>query len=166
MHKIRAALVAASVTAAAGTLLVGPAQAAPDGVAGPNCDRLYRLYTNNPQGGDGYVRAYDAVDCNEQIGAAQGNDDNWNDTAGPFRSPSNDKATSLLNTGTYSGGVNNVQFWENKDAGGHTGCLRRGELYVDDLRDNTLAEDDGSKINANNKISSHSWSSGCSNPLT
>ncbi|MCQ4205731.1 hypothetical protein [Streptomyces longispororuber] len=137
-----------------------PAQAAP---AGANCDRLYQQYAAN--GGDGYIRAYDGVDCTQQIGAAQGDDDNWNDASGPFRSPSNDKATSLLNTGTYSGGVNNVQFWENAGPTGHTGCLRRGELYADDLRDNVLAFG-ASKINANNKISSHRWSSGCTNPLT
>ncbi|NUP19614.1 MAG: hypothetical protein HOZ81_26735 [Streptomyces sp.] len=160
MHKIRVLLAAATVSAAAGALLAGPAQAAQDGVTGTHCDSLYRSYS-----GDGYVRAYDAVDCYEQLGAAQGDDINWNDVSGPFRSPSNDKATSLLNTGTYAGGVNNVQFWENAGPGGHTGCLRWGELYVDDLRDNALVSG-SSVINANNKISAHRWSSGCTNPLT
>lgn len=97
MRKIRTALAVAAVTVTAGTLLTSPAQAAPDRVAGPNCASLYRSHQN-----DGYVRAYDAVDCYEQLGAAQGDDGNWNDAAGPFRKLTNDKATSLLNTGTYS----------------------------------------------------------------
>ncbi|MFE7075246.1 hypothetical protein ACFU96_34645 [Streptomyces sp. NPDC057620] len=31
------------------------------------------------------LRRRDRLDCREQIGAAQSNDDNWNDTAWPFR---------------------------------------------------------------------------------
>ncbi|WP_413755109.1 hypothetical protein [Streptomyces sp. MMBL 11-3] len=151
---------AAAVTAAAGTLLVTPAQATSDSTAATTCSAEYNAHV-----GDGYVRAYDSTNCNTQIGAAAGDDANWNDVSGPFRSPSNDKATSLLNTGTYAGGVNNVQFWSNSGYGGYTGCLRWGELYVDTLLDNVLVASSGS-INANNQISSHAWSSGCSNPLT
>ncbi|MFD0310210.1 hypothetical protein [Streptomyces sp. NPDC127119] len=160
MRKIRTALAVAVVTVAAGTLLTGPAQAAPDRVAGPNCASLYRSYQ-----GDGYVRAYDAVDCYEQLGAAQGDDGNWNDASGPFRKPANDKATSLLNTGTYAGGVNNVMFYADASHEGVRGCLAWSELYVDDLRDNVLKLGSTS-TNANNVISSHLWTSGCTNPLT
>ncbi|MGI5451660.1 hypothetical protein ACQEWB_00425 [Streptomyces sp. CA-249302] len=124
------------------------------------CRAEYNAHVN-----DGYIRVYDSTNCNDQIGAAQGDDRNWNDVSGPFRSPSNDKATSLLNTGTYSGGVNNVQFWSDANKTGYTGCLRWGELYVDTLLDNNLVCG-SSTINADNKISSHVWSSGCTNPLT
>ncbi|MCX4234738.1 hypothetical protein [Streptomyces ortus] len=43
------------------------------------------------------------------------------------------------------------------------GCLARGELYVDDLRDNVL-ELDNTSTNANNVISSHLWTSGSPTP--
>lgn len=161
MRKIRAALAVAFVTAAVGTVLAGPAQAAPDSIAGANCNRLYGIYQD-----DGYFRAYDAVDCAEQLGAARGDDANWNDGSGPFRSPSNDRATSLLNTGTYSGGINNVMVYSDAGPNGYMGCLAWRELYVDDLRDNTLFNANGLGINANNKISSHHWSSWCINALT
>jgi hypothetical protein len=158
MRKIRAALVIASVATAMGALLAGPAQAA---VPGENCDRLYGLYQN-----DGYFRAYDAIDCDELLGASQGNDSNWNDNSGNFRSPSNDKATSLLNTGTYAGGVNTVTVFSDAGYEGFHGCVTRAELYVDDLRDNNLYTANGVPTPANNKVSSHEWTSYCVNRLT
>lgn len=94
MRKIRAVLAAASITTAVGTLFAGPAQAAPGSIAGPNCAALYRQLQ-----GDGYFRAFDAVDCREPLGKSDVNDGNWNDAVGGFRSASNDRATSLLNTG-------------------------------------------------------------------
>ena len=161
MHRIRATLATAAVTVAASGLLAAPAQAARDDALGANCDRLYRAYKD-----DGYFRAYDAVDCAEQLGAARGDDANWNDGSGPFRSPSNDRATSLLNTGTYAGGVNNVMVYSDAGPNGYMGCLKWGELYVDDLRDNTLFNANGLALSANNRISGHHWSSWCINALS
>lgn len=160
MHTTRVVLATAMVTAAAGTLLAAPAHATPGNLAATTCRAEYNAHM-----GDGHMRAYDLANCNTQIGAAAADDPNWNDVSGPFRSPSNDRATSLLNTGTYSGGVNNVQFWSDAQQGGYTGCLRWGELYVDTLFDNNLTLG-SSTTNANNRISSHAWSSGCTNPLT
>jgi hypothetical protein len=158
MRKIRAALATAAIATAAAALLAGPAEAA---VPGDNCDSLYRQYRD-----DGYFRAYDAVDCAEPLGRSQGNDQNWNDSSGDFRSPSNDKATSLLNTGTYAGGINTVTVFSDAGYQGYHGCVTRDELYVDDLRDNNLYTANGIGVPANNKISSHEWTSYCVNRLT
>lgn len=158
MRRIRAFLMVAAVTAAAGTMFAGSAQAAPERVTGANCDALYRTHKD-----DGYFRAFDAVDCRELLGAASGNDSNWADGTGPFTGSDNDKATSVLNTGTYAGGVNNVLLYQGAQGGSNgVGCLAHGELYVDDLRDNTFT----GGANANNKISRHVWSSSCTNPWT
>jgi hypothetical protein len=56
-------------------------------------------------------------------------------------------------------------FYADASHEGVRGCLARGELYVDDLRDNVL-ELDNTSTNANNVISSHLRTSGCTNPLT
>ncbi|MFC4496622.1 hypothetical protein ACFPA8_21055 [Streptomyces ovatisporus] len=158
MRTIRAVLMTAAVTLAASTFFAGTAQAAPERVTGANCDSQYRAHKD-----DGYFRAYDAVDCREELGAAQGDDPNWADGSGAFRGSDNDKATSVLNTGTYSGGINNVLLYQGAQGGSNgVGCLSHGELYVDDLRDNTFT----GGANANNKISRHSWSSSCTNPWT
>ncbi|GAA2069287.1 hypothetical protein GCM10009801_18690 [Streptomyces albiaxialis] len=79
----------------------------------------------------------------------------------------NDRATSLLNTGTYAGGVNNVLVTQGANLKGLVGCVARGELYVDDLRNDKLRLGIFSTP-ANNKISAHTWvpRSGCLNPLT
>ncbi|MDG9703862.1 hypothetical protein [Streptomyces sp. DH37] len=159
MRHFRAVLTAAAITLTTGTMLAAPAQAAPDKVAASNCAYLWNL-----KAWDGYVTAYDSTDCSQRLGEAKGDDSNWNDAAGPFRSPANDKATSLLNTGSEAGGINNVQFFENAGYDGGTGCVAWGEHYVDDLRDNRF-RGNGDAI-ANNRISSHRWSTGCTNPWT
>ena len=156
MRRIRAALAAAAVTVAASGLLAGPPRRPRTTPGDPTATACTGAYKD-----DGYFRAYDAVDCYELLGADQGNDLNWADGAGAFRGSDNDKATSLLNTGTYAGGINNLQIYEAADGGvGGVGCLSRGELYVDDLRDNTFSNDHP----ANNKVSRHIWSGVCTNP--
>ncbi|GAB2879105.1 hypothetical protein GCM10027074_54280 [Streptomyces deserti] len=156
MRKIHAVIAAAAATLAAGTLLAGPAQAAPDGVRGPNCDRLWRTYQN-----DGNVRAWRDLDCTgELLGVTPGGDSNWHDGSGPFQGSDGDAATSLMNTGTP--GIDNVQFYVHAGYGGGTGCVARAEYYVDSLTDNRFS--DGSA--ANDAISSHRWSSGCTNYWT
>ncbi|MFD9906253.1 hypothetical protein [Streptomyces sp. NPDC059063] len=155
MHRIRVALVAAAMTLTAGTLLTGPAQAAPDDVRGPNCDALWRAHQN-----DGNVWAYRDLDCHVELGHTPGNDFNWADGSGALTGSDNDAATSLLNTG--QAGVSSVQFYEHAGPAGGTGCVSRGELYVDNLTDNVF----NNGVGANDTISAHRWSSGCVNPWT
>ncbi|MDQ1029642.1 hypothetical protein QF035_007224 [Streptomyces umbrinus] len=157
MRKIRAVLAAAGLAVALGTALPATAEADTTGAQGPTCDAEYRAHRE-----DGNMRAYLLDDCMILLGTASGNDAHWGDTTGPFTGADDNFAWSVLNTGTYSGGVNNVQFYNGTNYSGGTGCLARGELYVDDLRDNTFS--DGSR--ASNAISSHRWSSGCTNRWT
>ncbi|MBV1939197.1 hypothetical protein [Streptomyces sp. BV286] len=157
MRKIRAALAAVGLAVALGTALPATAQADSAGAQGPNCDAQYNAHRE-----DGNMRAYLLTDCSNLLGTASGNDANWGDNSGPFTAADDNFAWSVLNTGTYSGGVNNVQFYDLANSGGGTGCLARGELYVDDLRDNTFSNG----VRASNAISSHRWTSGCSNRWT
>ncbi|MDL5199316.1 hypothetical protein [Streptomyces sp. ALI-76-A] len=157
MHRIRAALAAAGLAVALGTALPATAEAVPAGAQGPNCDAQYNAHRE-----DGNMRAYLLTDCSNLLGTASGNDANWGDSSGPFTGADNNFAWSILNTGTYSGGVNNVQFYDGVGSTGGTGCLARGELYVDDLRDNVFHNG----VRASNAISSHRWSSGCTNRWT
>ncbi|MGW3292171.1 hypothetical protein ACWDR3_46945 [Streptomyces sp. NPDC001002] len=157
MRKLHAALTAAAMAVVLGTALPSTAQAAPSGAQGPNCDAQYNAHRE-----DGNMRAYLLTDCYTLLGTASGNDANWGDGSGSFTGADDNFAWSILNTGTYSGGVNNVQFYDYTNYGGGTGCLARGELYVDDLRDNTF----GNGVRASNAISSHRWSSGCTNRWT
>ncbi|MFF0727915.1 hypothetical protein [Streptomyces sp. NPDC004134] len=159
MRKFHAALVGAVMTVTASTMLTGLAEAAPAAPLGPNCDREYHKYK-----GDGYLRIYDGVDCTEYLDRAATDDFNWGDSAAPVESHANDRATSLLNTGTYAGGIHNIQFWEHKGRVGGTGCLAWEELYISDLRDDDFAG--VSTANANQAISSHHWRSSCTNPWT
>ncbi|MEW2574437.1 hypothetical protein [Streptomyces sp. NPDC047070] len=161
MHKIRMALATAATAATACTLLAGPAQAASDTVQVTHCNAWYQDHKE-----DGFFRAFDAVDCYELLGEASGNDANWADGSGTFRGSDNDAATSLLNTGTYAGGINNVMVFSDAGPNGYMGCMSRGEIFVDDLRDNTLFNANGLAMNANNKISGHEWTSWCYNALT
>ncbi|MGH3313603.1 MAG: hypothetical protein ACRDP3_23965 [Streptomyces sp.] len=157
MRKMRAVLMAAAVTATASTLFAGSAQAAPERVTGPNCDRLYQLYA-----GDGYFRAYTDSDCRGELGEDRGNDSNWADGSGAFRGSDNDKASSVLNTGV-AGSVDNVLLYQGALGGSNgVGCLSHGELYVDNLTRNFFT----GGANANDKISRHAWSSSCTNPWT
>ncbi|MGV9313647.1 hypothetical protein ACWDR0_15880 [Streptomyces sp. NPDC003691] len=159
MRTIHTALAAAAGLALALGTGLSTAQAAPAAAAqaqGPGCNSAYSTHQ-----GDGNVRAYYLDDCNTLLGAASGNDSNWSDASGAFQGSDNDNARSVLNTGTYSGGVNDVQFYLHSGYTGGTGCLDWNELYVDGLSRNTF--NDAARTNAADSISSHRWVNGCTN---
>ncbi|WP_407564697.1 hypothetical protein [Streptomyces sp. 184] len=159
MRKIHAALAGAVMTVTASTMFAGSAEAGPVAPAASDCASLWQQYAE-----DGYLRIYDGVDCTQYLDAAAGNDNNWNDNVGPIESHANDRATSLLNTGTYSGGISNIQFWQDANRRGNTGCLARADRYVRDLYNEDLLTPDGEMIRrADNRITSHHWRSSCTN---
>ena len=152
MRKMSLAIVA-GVAAIAASVPAVPAQAQPNTVQQTACDTIW---INNQN--DGNMRAWDGLFCTGTLlGVTPGSDSNWANTTGPFRTTDNDRASSVMNTGTVSGGLNAVRFYLHAagDPGGRGGitCLQRTELYADDLRDNTFT--DG--IVVNNNISRHDW---------
>ncbi|GAA1401404.1 hypothetical protein GCM10009639_43650 [Kitasatospora putterlickiae] len=152
---------AAGLTVLGLALPVGTADAAPAGataIAGATCDARYNQY-----GTDGNVRAWSDRDCSGTLlGTAAGNDANWGDGDGPFQGSDDNSAGSVMNTG-YAGGKDVVAFY--RLAGGGAAwasgynCLKRSELYVDDLSRNYYTTGQ----NMNDSISSHEWvyASGC-----
>ncbi|MGC9544410.1 peptidase inhibitor family I36 protein [Streptomyces sp. UG1] len=83
-----------------------------------------------PKANKGYVYAYDRTDCKGYLGKAKGN-------VAKYSKKANDKATSLLNKGT--GRYDTVVFYEYAHYKGGEACLKRGEKFADDIRDNTLS---------------------------
>lgn len=117
--------------------------------AGPGCNANW-----NSHGRDGNVRAWDGTDCGGTLlGVTPGNDPNWGDGFGPFQGSDRDRASSVMNSG-YVGGKDVVAFylWEGYDDTAY-GCLKPGELYVDNLGRNRFT--DGSNMDDN--IRSHVW---------
>ncbi|MFF7736425.1 MULTISPECIES: hypothetical protein [unclassified Streptomyces] len=152
MRKARHLLATLVTTAALGLALPLPsAHAAGSAATGAGCDAEYFKYK-----GDGKVRAYHETDCRVLLGADAGDDPNWGDGAGQFQGGDNDNAFSVLNTGTYSGGYDVVAFYVSTDydwqRGGYS-CLKRSEIYVDDLARNDSTGGYPMWYN----ISSHRW---------
>ncbi|ARP73234.1 hypothetical protein LK07_29535 [Streptomyces pluripotens] len=105
-------------------------------------------------GYDGNVRAWRDIDCQgELLGVTPGNDSNWNDGYGPFQGSDANAASSVMNSG-YIGGKDVVAFYylPNYDDSAY-GCLKPGELYVDDLTRNHFTNG----ANMNDNIMSHAW---------
>ncbi|OAH15898.1 hypothetical protein [Streptomyces jeddahensis] len=100
--------------------------------------------------GDGYFRAYEAINCNRLLGTDKDNDTNWADSVGGFRGSANDAATSLLHKGT-SGMA--VKVYQHKSYGGGHICLTKAELYMDAI--SGFKYTNGAEVN--NSISSHQW---------
>jgi hypothetical protein len=146
-----AVAIVAGLVAMAGLVLGGPAHADTNAALVPECDEIW---INNQN--DGNMWAWRDINCSGTLlGVTQGNDDDWADTRDAFKTTDNDEASSVMNTGTYANGVNAVMFFRNTRSegfGGHT-CLKRGELYADNLTDNTFT--DG--VVVNDKISAHRW---------
>ncbi|WP_129788023.1 hypothetical protein [Promicromonospora panici] len=129
---------------AAGTLFPATAQAS------ANCDRAWHNATS------GYFYAYDGGNCYVYLGRANGNDSNWGDSAGGFRSGDTNKASSILHKGT-SGMAVKVY-----DKTGYTGaysCIKKSEYYVSALSDDYLTGGGPGtgRVTAQNTISSHKW---------
>ncbi|MFD8819831.1 hypothetical protein ACFV23_52255 [Streptomyces sp. NPDC059627] len=103
-------------------------------------------------GRDGNVRAWKDWDCaGGLLGVAAGNDANWGDSSGGFQGAGN-VASSVMNSG-YVGGKDVVAFYYYANYSGGYGCLKPGELYVDDLTRDHFT--DGHTMNDN--ILSHQW---------
>ncbi|MFF7074501.1 hypothetical protein [Streptomyces pseudovenezuelae] len=149
MSKRTRALAAVGLTALFTVMIpAATAQAAP---AGANCDNEYRQYA-----GDGNVHIYYDTDCHSPIVRyGSGDDTNWGDGSGQFVWTDHDAVSSVMNTGTYSGGWDVVKFYVDanySEAQGYS-CLKRGEIYVDDLSRNTST----TGHTMDNSISSHKW---------
>lgn len=117
--------------------------------AGTGCNTNW-----NSHGRDGNVRAWSGTDCGGTLlGVTPGNDPNWGDSAGPFQGSDANSASSVMNSG-YVGGKDVVAFyyWTNYDDTAY-GCLKPGELYVDDLARNRFTNN----ANMNDNIMSHAW---------
>ncbi|MER7837729.1 hypothetical protein ABTY98_17930 [Streptomyces sp. NPDC096040] len=111
-------------------------------------------------GRDGNVRAWRDWDCGgELLGVTPGNDPNWGDAAGPFQGSDVNAASSVMNSG-FVGGKDVVAFYylTNYPSSAY-GCLKPGELYVDNLTRDTFTNG----ANMNDNIMSHAWvaSSAC-----
>ncbi|MFG2957659.1 hypothetical protein ACGF5O_28575 [Streptomyces sp. NPDC048291] len=103
-------------------------------------------------GRDGNVRAWRDWDCaGGLLGVSAGNDASWADGSGGFQGVAN-SASSVMNSG-YVGGKDVVAFYYYANYGGGYGCLKPGELYVDDLTRDHFT--DGHPMNDN--IMSHQW---------
>lgn len=128
--------------------VVVPAASSQATVAGPGCDSKW-----GPRNGNVY--AWDGQDCSgTQLIATPGDSSDWGN--------SSNRASSVMNRG-YTGSFAIVKFFYFTNyAGGHT-CLQPGELYADNLTDNTFTT--GQIVD--NNIMSHQWvNGGCGANLT
>ncbi|WP_306328549.1 peptidase inhibitor family I36 protein [Streptomyces venezuelae] len=133
------------------------AQAATEGATGAlaGCADFWRAHQ-----GDGNVWAFSGSDCSgDELGHSPTHDSNWGNSTGQFAGDANDRATSLVNTGTQ-GGRDTVAFYRDANYVGGHGCVTWDEKYVDNLNDDTFT----TGTPANNEISSHQWvtASACS----
>ncbi|MFB4263160.1 hypothetical protein [Nonomuraea sp. GTA35] len=148
-------LAAITVAAAPAAAPAASADAARKQVA--NCDAVwFDVPTENEQAHrDGKVRAFGSTDCEDPLGADDGNDLDWGDNVGAFRGSDTNKASSLMNNGFTNEQLKYVAFYDytHQDHRYGYGCLAPDELYADKLSDDYLTT--GPTIN--NKISSHQW---------
>ncbi|MET7378425.1 hypothetical protein ABZT08_06300 [Streptomyces sp. NPDC005526] len=115
----------------------------------------------------GYMRAYENVGCGgTMLGQTAGDDSDWGNSQGAFQGSDTNRASSVLNAGTYDTSYTAVEFLNGTgtDWGGGYTCLKRSEYYADNLTDNYFT----SGYNVNDAISSHRWlpPSSCSTFLT
>ncbi|MGW7042017.1 hypothetical protein ACWGDT_04680 [Streptomyces avermitilis] len=105
-------------------------------------------------GRDGNVRAWKDADCQgELLGVTPGSDPNWGDGAGPFQGSDVNVASSVMNSG-YVGGKDVVAFYYLTNYNDTSyGCLKPGELYVDNLGRNHFTNG----ANMNDNVMSHTW---------
>ena len=105
-------------------------------------------------GRDANVRAGRDADCQGELhGDTPGNDSNWGDAYGPFTGGDVNSASSVMNSG-YVGGKDVVAFYYYPDYPSSAyGCLKPGELYVDNLGRNHFTNGE----NMNDNIMSHVW---------
>lgn len=130
------------------------------------CSTEDRKYHNS-----GYAVAYRSTGCNGYLGKDKGNDRDWGDATGAFRGKTGpwrdtNNAESVINGGTYGGGVNVVAFYDYTawTPGKGYGCLKRGSV-VSDLSKKKYIRPNGTSTGKtmSNSVSSHRWvkASGC-----
>lgn len=144
MRKLSAAAVGAALV---GISLVGPAPSA--SAAAATCSDNYE------KARAGYMYAYNGAYCENQLGLAFGNDQDWGDSASSFQGSDDNVASSILNKGETS----QVKFFNfPRDTPGYNPhiCLLRAEGYASDLRDDYWDERPGFGT-VNNSISAHIW---------
>ncbi|MFJ6382497.1 hypothetical protein ACIQI7_21145 [Kitasatospora sp. NPDC092039] len=108
----------------------------------------------------GAVIAWEDTWCTgTRLGIAYGNDVNWSDGSGPFQGSDNDRASSVMNNGTWdANGLVHVAFY--RDAGGGDAwrngyaCLKQGQ-YVGNLAQRVFVGGGGGEVA--DAISSHQW---------
>jgi hypothetical protein len=129
---------------AAGTLFPATAQAS------ANCDTAWRNATS------GYFYAYNGVGCYNSLGKSDGNDANWGNSSGGFRSSDTNTASSILHKGT-SGMA--VKVYDKTSYTGAYSCIKKSEYYVSNLSDDYLTGGGpgSGRVTAGNTISSHKW---------
>ncbi|WSQ11345.1 hypothetical protein OG604_28365 [Streptomyces sp. NBC_01231] len=111
-------------------------------------------------GRDGMVRAWQLTDCEgTYLGGTDSWDTDWGNSSGPFQGTDENRASSVMNSAAF-GGNDVVAFYRltgYQYKGGY-GCLKPGELYVDNLARNTFTADtEGTRWNMDDRISSHQW---------
>ncbi|WP_413760645.1 peptidase inhibitor family I36 protein [Streptomyces sp. MMBL 11-3] len=133
---------------ALGVSVPGTAQAAESGVSGPVCDSKWGARNGNMYAWDGY-------DCSGTLLiSTPGVSTNWGGA--------NDRASSVMNRG-FTGNLAIVEFYYLENYAGGETCLYPGELYADDLSDNSFTN--GATVD--NNIRSHRWvNGGCGATLT
>ncbi|BBC31604.1 uncharacterized protein SGFS_028980 [Streptomyces graminofaciens] len=113
-------------------------QAADSAVRGPGCDSKWGARNGN-------MYAWDFQDCQgDPIIVDAGNSDNWGNAS--------NRASSVMNRG-FTGNNAIVKFYYLTGRGGGHTCLLPGELYADNLTDNTFTNN----ITVDNNIMSHQW---------
>jgi hypothetical protein len=148
MRKFTVTAALVGLTALGAVVPATAAQAADSTVAGSVCDSKWGARNGN-------MYAWDAYDCGgNPLIVASGDSNNWGGA--------NDRASSVMNRG-FTGNLAIVKFYYLTDhLGGHT-CLMPGELYADNLSDNTFTN--GASVD--NNIRSHEWvNGGCGAILT
>ncbi|MDT9688730.1 hypothetical protein Q5762_10240 [Streptomyces sp. P9(2023)] len=150
MRKLGTAIAALGLAAIGLAAPATTAQAAELGTQGAGCNAQW-------PGRDGYVRAWDGVDCRGAfLGGTAGNDPDWNAEGGGFMGAS-DRASSVMNSGYY-GGKDVVAFYRYQNYAYQDGytCLAPGEKYADYLGDNRFFN--GTDVDSvDNDIRSHLW---------
>ncbi|WP_060882709.1 hypothetical protein [Streptomyces caniscabiei] len=148
MRKFTATAALLGLTALGVVVPAATSQAADSAAAGRICDSKWGAR-------DGNVYAWDFQDCDgNAIFVTPADSGDWGAAA--------NRASSVMNRG-YTGNLSIVKFFYLRNQGGGHTCLYPGELYADNLTDNSFS----SGQTVDNNIMSHQWvNGGCSATLT
>ncbi|MFJ5518770.1 hypothetical protein ACIQB4_17070 [Streptomyces griseoluteus] len=139
----------AAMLAAAGAVVLGVLVPTGSANASTACDNAWRVLPA------GSMAAYKDANCGGGLlGQTPGDDSNWGNSQGAFQGSDTNAASSVLNRGTTDTSYTAVQFFNG--TGTYTGgasCLKRSEVYADNLTDDYFSSGYG----INDAISSHRW---------